>query len=200
MSHRFKAGHDHERWAWDDIIQPLTGRRLDVSSGRIDYNYALKGVDFQDNTRITEENEVVHFGYQIEHRFRLDGEAHPHIHWLQTSASIPNWWMRWRFHQNGKAIGDWTELIFDTHVFTYTSGTILQISYPSSGYIDFTTAVGGALGVSDFIDVEFGRDNDNDSELFSGSDPVSGTATIKAFDMHLQVDANGSPQEYSKVT
>lgn len=193
----FKAGWDKTGWAWDDIIQPLTGRNLDVSAGKIDYDYPDKCINFADSCVIGNDSHKVHFAYQIEHRFKLDGVAKPHIHWLQSSSDIPNWWFRWRFAQNGKTVGSWTSGKLNTDLFTYSSGTILQLS-TASIEIDFSTAVGGQLSVSDFIDIEVTRDSDNSSTLFSGNDPLSGVSQLKAFDMHLQVDSNGSPSEYAK--
>ena len=40
---------------WDDIKFPLFGQRLDVSSGRIDYNFEDCTVDFENNARYPEE-------------------------------------------------------------------------------------------------------------------------------------------------
>ncbi len=196
MSYRFKPGRG-DGYTWDDIIQQLTGRRLDTSAGKIDYNYPDKAVDFADSTSITNDAHKLHFAYQIEHRFKLDGEARPHIHWLQSSSDVPNWWYRWRFVQNGKTVGAWTSGKLTTQVYSYTSGTILQLSKTTPS-IDFKDAVDGHLSVSDFVDIEITRDVNNSSGLFSGNDPLNGNATLKAFDMHLQVDSSGSINEYGK--
>ncbi len=182
---------------WEDIIQPLVARNVDTSTGKLDYDYPNKAIKIADSTSIGTDSHKIHFAYQIEHRFKLDGVAHPHIHWLQSSSDVPNWWFRWRFSQNGKAVGDWTSGKLTTQIFTYTSGTILQLS-TASIEIDFTDADGSKLCVSDFIDIEITRDTDNTSTLFTGNDPLDGNALLKAFDMHLQVDSMGSNTEYIK--
>ena len=186
----------YEDTLWNDIVQPLFGKRLDVSAGKVDYDFTNIGVSFADSCTTTNDSHMIHFGYQITHEFKLDGKMHFHVHWLQAQSDNPNWWMKWRFVQNGKAVGSWTEAAMTGNAFTYTSGTIMQIStFPE---IDLSTAVGGELGVSDFVDVQFTRDTTNGSGLFSGSDPVSGSVTIKGADPHLEVDRAGSRDEYIK--
>jgi hypothetical protein len=186
-----------ENTTWDDLIQPLMGKNIDVSAGKLDYDWENKAIKFADSTLISNNAHKIHFGYQIEHRIKLDGKCHPHIHWIQSSSDVPNWWMRWRFWQNGKAAGSWTEAKYSSHLFTYSSGTIMQLTtFPE---IDFSTATGGTLEVSDFLDIEFTRDTNNASGLFSGNDPLSGNASLRAFDPHIEVDTMGSCDEYSKT-
>ena len=184
-------------YVWDDIIQPLMGKRLDTTAGKLDYDWSNKGVSIADSTVTSNDAHKVHFGYQIYHRFKLDGLCNPHIHWIQAQADVPNWWMRWRVWQNGEVAGAWTEVALDTHAFTYTAGTILQISEAASK-IDFSALPSGGLNVSDFLDIEVTRDSNNASTLFAGADPVAGNVTFKGFDPHLQIDATGSVLEFQK--
>ena len=188
---------DFGSYAWDDIIQPVMGKLLDSSSGKLDPDWQNKGIKLADSTVITNDTHKLHWGYQINHKFKLDGLCHPHIHWLQSQADSPNWWLRWRIWQNGQEAGPWHEIALDKHDFIYSSGTIMQISY-NENFINFANEVPGGLNVSDFLDVELTRDSNNDSGLFSGADPVSGNVVMKGFDPHLQVDAAGSRLELVK--
>jgi hypothetical protein len=178
---------------WDDLQETGLGTRLDSAAGKLGYNLALKGIDFDDDTDITVDADKIHFGYQYFHRFKLDGGFRPHLHWIQAQAAVPNWWMRYAVWKNGAVVGSWTSLAALTHAFTWTAGSIMQISsFPA---VDLTSL---GLDVSDFIDVEFTRDAANASALFAGVDPVAGAVTVRAFDPHVQIDSAGSRQEYIK--
>ena len=191
-----------ENYVWDDIIQPVMGKLLDSSSGKLDPDWTDKGVKIADSTSITNDTHKLHWGYQIYHRVKLDGLCNPHVHWIQTSADVPNWWMRWRIWQNGDDAGPWTEVPLNQQVFTWdgTKARILQISIIPQ-MIDFSLSApdgGGTLRVSDFLDIELTRDNANDSGLFSTTDPIVGNVVMKGFDPHIQIDSGGSRQELEK--
>lgn len=198
MSHRYQPGRSSNNYTWNDIVMGASATVLDSAAGKLDYNYDTKCIEIASTTTISDTNSKVHYAFQITHNFKLNGSCDAHIHWIQSSANVPNWWLRWRFYQNGKVAGSWTQAALSTNVFTYTSGTIMQISKPPSN-IDLSTAVGGQLNVSDFIDVEITRDSNNASGLFAGADPLSGVASLRSFDMHLQVDSDGSDEEYNKA-
>lgn len=182
---------------YNDLIQPLIAANLNTAAGKLVYNFPKKGVDIKDSTDITNDDHKIHFAYQITHDIKLNGIAHPHVHWFQNSAAVPNLWYRWRYWRNGQPVGAWTSEKLADNIFTYTSGEIIQISRAMID-IDFSLASGGQLNVSDFLDIEFTRDISNASGLFAGTDPVVGDVTIRAFDPHVQVDSNGSINEYNK--
>jgi len=184
-------------YVYDDMIQPLMGKRLDSSSGKLDYDWANKGVSIADSTSITNDTHKLHYGYQVNHKFKLDGIVDFHIHWIQSQAAVPNWWIRYRLWQNGNPVTSWVEDKLSEGAFTYTSGTILAI-HDATNEVDLNSVIPGGIDVSDFIDVELTRDSNNASGLFSGSDPVSGNVIVKGFDPHLQVDSNGSMLKWSK--
>jgi hypothetical protein len=186
-----------DREVIDDEIQAPIIRNVTTSAGKLDWNYADHCVDVAGSTLITTNAHKIHYAYQIAHKYKCDGHAHLHIHWLQSQAAIPNWWGRWRFVQHGHPAGSWTEFKYDDHKVAYSSGTkILVVS--AGAYIDFTTAAGGKLSMSDFIDVEITRDSNNASGLFSGADPVSGAVGLKGADPHMVIDAPGSTLEWFK--
>ena len=189
----------NEDYVWDDIIQPVMGKLLDSSSGKLDPDWINKGIKIADSTLITNDTHKLHWGYQIYHKIKLNGKCNPHVHWIQTSEDVPNFWMQYRFWQNGKDAHVFTQLPLDQLVFPYTPGTrILQISYIPQ-MIDFSLAdSGNGLKVSDFMDVEFTRDTNNTSGLFSGADPLVGNVTIKGFDPHIQINSAGSRKELEK--
>lgn len=177
---------------WDDLRFPFMGQKLDTSSGRIDYNFAELGVDFADNARyaVTEQISII---AQFGHDWKTGSAISPHIHWAQSSADMPNLLIEYRWYDNGDLIpATWTKVAVGDNAFAYSSGTLAQLSE-----FDITVPV-GIDAVSSLLEIKFFRDVANDSTLFSGSDPLTGNALVKEFDIHYQRDSNGSNQEYYK--
>lgn len=180
------------RYVWDDDIYMLIGSRIDVSAGKLDYDYDAKAISFADSCTITNNTHKLHFTYEMSHKYKLDGVAHLHLHWLQEDGTnLPNWLYRWRTWKNGEDAGAWTNVKIEQMEKTYNSGRMIQISH--NGYIDLAPF---NLEVSDFFEVELCRDCSNESGLFAGNDPVSGPALAKAFAPHFQIDKLGSYTEW----
>lgn len=181
---------------WLDLLGPVTGSRLDSSSGRIDFDYFNGAIGFQANARYP--NEPLVFRMQIQHYWKIETAGKPHIHWKQQHATeIPNWLFAWKFSKNGAADAietDWTNYtlsVIESHAFEYSSGVMNQISiFPD---MDLT---GG--NVSDLLTCVLFRDSGNDSSLFAGNDPSSLVEIVTDLDLHIQVDTPGSRQEYIK--
>lgn len=175
---------------WDDERFPFTGQRIDVSGGRLDYNYSELGVDFQSNALYP--NDVVGMICQMHHAWKQGDNICPHLHWAQNQNAVPNWLLEYRLYDNGEAIpAAWTQLT-GTELFTYTAGTILQIT--DFGEIDASSLT----GVSAFIDFKLYRDSNNASGQFAGADPYAGDALSKEYDIHYRRDSSGSKEEFAK--
>jgi len=175
---------------WDDLRFPATGARIDVSSGRLDYDYAECGINFQSNARY--DNEPLCMVAQMPHSKKLGTEVRPHIHWDQNQAATPNWLLEWRWVNNGEQRGTWQQEIYTNNLYTYLSGNLQQLTeFP---------ALQPPLNesVSSLLEFRVFRDSNNSSGLFAGADPYSGSALFKEFDLHYQIDSFGSPQEYTK--
>ena len=180
---------------WEDLRFPFVGNRIDVSGGRLDYNYFNGGVGFQSNCRYP--NEPVSMIAQFPHGKKYDTEVRPHIHWLQQGTDEPNWLLAYKKILNGKQSAVETDFTNHTLVkkrnnaFEYTGGTIAQITnFP---VIDTT----GMLN-SDVIHFVFFRDSNNTSGIFDGADPSGITEIVHEFDVHFQMDAFGSQAEFVK--
>jgi hypothetical protein len=174
---------------WDDMLGQAIAANLDTSSGRIDYNYDELGITFQDNARYPQEPLGIPF--QFSHRAAVDNELRPHIHWIQEQADIPNFLIEYRVYKNGETPPAFTQAIGTGEVFTYTSGTILQVTnFPAISVSDFSS--------SECLDIRLYRDSINTSGLFAGNDPVANDVTVKFIDVHFKVDTMGSRQEFIK--
>lgn len=175
---------------WRDELNQLIGQKLESPNSRIAYDLLEGTVDFADNCDLTD---YILTNIQINHDWKFGSDICPHLHWFQSSSNMPNWIIQYRWQSNGKAkVTSWTNNIWNENAFTYTSGTILQITEfshitPPEGY-----------GISDILQVRILRDTNNDSELFTGLDPLTGDAIALSFDIHLEIDTDGSRQEYVK--
>ena len=123
----------------------------------------------------------------MKHHYRF----HAHTKGIQNQDEVPNWLMEYRIIQNGGVVSPtFIAAICSEQIFTYTSGTILQIcEFP---------LITGVNDLSFSIDVKIYRDTVNTSGLFSGADPYTGTASLKFFDIHYMRDTSGSREEFIK--
>ena len=182
--------------SWEDLRFPLTGRNIDTASGRLDYDYYNGTVSFAANARYNIA-ETVSFNVQLPHAWREGSELRPHFHWLQQGSDVPNWLMAYKIHKISEASAietDWSNHTFalSTPVFPYTSGVIEQIStFPA---IDMS-----GCNISDQLHICLWRDSANASTLFADADPSAVAEHIREFDIHYQVNALGSEQEFTRV-
>lgn len=175
---------------WDDLKESAIARNLDTTSGRIDYNFTEATVDFADNARYAATEQLT-MAMQMSHSYKFGSDMEPHVHWIQNQDAVPNWLMEYRVIQNGGAVSPtFLAAICSEQIFTYTSGTILQIcEFP---------LIAGVSDLSFSVDVKIYRDTGNTSGLFAGVDPYTGAASLKFFDIHYMKDTIGSREEFVK--
>jgi hypothetical protein len=130
---------------------------------------------------------------QLSHAWKLSSVIYPHIHFVQTTAAVPNFLLQYRWQTNaGATVTAWTNLKCNTASFTYVSGSLNQIVYS----VGITPPAGAML--SDGLEFRILRDNTNASGLFTGADGLNATVKVKFFDIHIEKDSIGSNSEYSK--
>jgi hypothetical protein len=183
---------------WDDATFPFTSQRVNVGTGRVDYNYFNGGIDFQNNARFNEAD-CISFLWQVKHQVQIGINVRPHLHWLQTSANEPNWLVAWKKIKNDEAYTKETDFSNHTlatklsNVYTYTSGTKGQITrFPEIDMSD--------MGLSDMIQYAFFRDVNNDSGAFAGAESSPGIEMAWEYDVHVPIDGLGSEDEYFKYS
>lgn len=175
---------------WRDALGELQGaKKIGV---RIADNLTEGTVTFADTCIIT--TDWVALSFQFNHDRDESAEVSPHLHWFQASANVPNWMIeyRWQVLGGAKTTG-WTRLKCNTTIFTYTTGTIHQLCESA----DITPPTGSKI--SDILQMRLTRDTNNASGLFTGVDPLTGNASALMLDIHIQMNALGSAEEYSKV-
>lgn len=139
-------------------------------------------------------NDYMYTNIQLNHDKDLLSDIHPHLHFWQTTAGIPNWLVEYRWQINGGTkTTAWTKLPCNGFVFPYTAGTLNQIA-------EFDPiSVPSNTNLSDVVQFRISRDYTNASGAFTGGDPVNATVSCTNFDIHFQISSIGSSEEYSKT-
>ena len=166
---------------WDDFSVPASLQRQGATT-KPDFDYTNMGLLFPQN----DATEIVYMVAQMQHRKALGSLIAPHIHYIQTGASVPVFKLDYRWYNNGSAVpGTWTTISTADGagiVFPYTSGSILQIlPFPDIAAIS-NEAISSNL----------------EMKLYRDDNVISGDVLVKYFDFHFQNDGSGSKQEYTK--
>lgn len=173
-----------------DQLQSLLVQLKNNPADKLVINIAEGSLDFKDSST-TSDYAVMNI--QINHDWKIGSEVFPHLHWFQSQSAVPNWLVQYRWQTNGGTkTTSWTNYPLTSNAFTYSSGTILQISYNSG----ITPPAG--TGLSDILQLRLIRDTNNSSSEFSGNDSVSGNVPALNFDVHYEINSIGSNQEYVK--
>jgi len=176
---------------WRDELNQLIGSRLESPSSNITQNNIESSVTYDTNTDL---DDYVTMNVQFNHDWDIGTDVHPHIHWWQEQADIPNWMIEYRWQINGaEKTTTWTPMIWQANAFTYAGETSLD---QITGFAPISPPVGA--GLSDIMQIRLIRDNDNDSTLFAGADPVAGDVDAVNLDVHIEVNTLGSKTEFSK--
>ncbi len=172
--------------AYKDMIGNLFGQRLNSSSGKIDYDWDENALLMQSGGSISTAADRVQWNNEINHEFEIGTSIsfEPHVHWWQSDTTQRELTLQWRFQANGEAKDTtWTDIVLTladgNEVFTYTSGTLCQIT-------DFPSIV-VTCGMSDTLQFRMAR-----------TDALSGDLYVYFVDLHGKIDSLGSETEYTK--
>jgi len=179
---------------WKDMILDLFGRQLLSTAGAVDYDFDENAILFQANGNIATANDRVGGNQEINHEFKVGTSItfKPHIHWWQqvtTGAVVAHvFTLRWRLQRNGYAKAtSWTTI-------TATAGTtddVYDFKSQTNGLYNQLTRFDDitiTCGVSDTIQIQMTR-----------SDANAGDIAVTFFDLHGEVDSDGSEEEISKT-
>lgn len=164
---------------WEDLRFPATRIRQGATQ-KPDFDTTNMGLLFPQN----DATEIAYIIAQLPHGTKSESSLSPHIHFVQDEATEPVFKIDYRWYKNGEdPTGSFTTLTIDNFIYTYTSGSILQIAeFPM---IDGT----GIDTVSSILDIKLYRDDN----------VVTGDVLVKEFDLHYQIDQErGSRSEYVK--
>lgn len=169
----------------------LSSAKITSPSSKIIQDDAENAYYFKDSATTAD---YLWLNIQFNHDRKNGAVVSPHFHWWQTSATIPNFLLQYRWEKQGSGkTTAWTSAKWSSHAFTYVSGTLNQIT----DFPDITPP--SADGLSDQLQVRIIRDTANASGLFSGVDGLAGDVYMTDFDAHKTCDSLGSNTEYSKT-
>jgi hypothetical protein len=163
------------------LQQTGSGISRNIPEGTVDYTTAANQADYM------VEN------FQFNHDRKAGTPVYVHLHWLQAETNTPNWAIQYRWQLGNVAkTTSWTAAKWTSNAFTWTTGTLNQITT----FAALTPA--SNEGVSPILQVRFLRDTTNALGLSFAADPYTATVAVIAVDAHYQIDTNGSRTEYSK--
>ena len=168
---------------WDDLRFPASGLNPPgpVNAPTTDTDSGL--LVFADNA-----TNVIAGLAQMPHAWLEGSEIRPHIHWIQPSVGNVVWRLEYKILPavNGPVPAAWTEQIRSTTTHVYP-GTGNQVMITPFAPIDMTGQTLSAMVL--FKVSRLGSD---------AADTVVGGASMLEFDIHYQIDSNGSTREFKK--
>lgn len=178
--HPFKVSANYP---WDDFSFPVSGLRINPATSKPDYDYNEGEYLFDASS-----TETVVGANISRHEFAQDQLVwKPHVHWAQNAVGNVVWQLQYKIWAANTAEPAYTTISSFTPEFTYTSGTIHQItSLPDvdvTPYASYTALM---------VKVKVSRLGAN------ASDTKAGDARFLGFDFHVQIDSFGSRQEFDK--
>ena len=173
-----------EATVWDDVVNSLVGKRLFSVVGKIDYDYEENAIVMQPGGAITSQDDRLIFNLQYPHASIVDGQMRLHIHWEQANTNQIDFTVQYRIQKNGQAkTTAWTTATANSvsnSVFTYVSGTLMQITELVN--VDMTGA-----GISATVQFRLAR-----------TDVTTGNILATFVDAHVEKDMDGSRQPFVK--
>ena len=174
--------------AWDDLVGSLIARRLESTAGKLQYDYDENAIEMQRGGDISNNTDRLIFNFQKPHAMSDDAPDNTmnlHIHWEQTDSNDKEFTVQYRIQDNGQLkTTTWTEVIVTanttTNVFTYTSGTLNQIT--PLAQIDLSSH-----GISATVQFRLAR-----------TDSETGDILATFVDAHIPYNQLGSRQEFVK--
>ena len=176
---------------WRDELGVLLGQRLESPASDIVQNDAEGTITFKDSARYP--TDYMSYVLQINHDWDLS-DVEFHIHWFQASSANVNWLIEYRWQVNGQLkTVNWTQQTLKQQIFTYDSGTLVQINDANVAIVPPAT-----VNVSDFFQVKLYRDYTNASGLFDSAETSGLDVDALSADMHRKSNMLGSHEEYVK--
>jgi hypothetical protein len=176
---------------WEDLR--VDGNMTRVGESAPTFGVFLGGTYLQWFSKTTDNS--VHFSVQMPHAWAEGTDIDPHVHWVPNSDGAPAAHVVWtlEYTWQNALTGD----VF--HATSETSGTLTNPSSEVSGagqHAHYITDLGDISGtgktISSVLVCRLYRDADN------AADDYDDTAGLLYFDIHYQVDALGSKDEYTK--
>lgn len=165
---------------WDDLRSP-------ASSINPVGQASPPTVDTTDGSLVFSKDNVVAMWVQMPHTWKEGTTIHPHLHWMKTSAGVgvPDWQISYKIVPIGELAGTVVGPLSGAEAVSVGSDANRHgvYAFPS---IDMT-----GKRISTMIGIVLRRAN-------TGADTYAGTAKLLEFDIHYQVDTDGSRLPFTK--
>ena len=164
--------------SWTDLLFPMTQVAINRTTSKPDFDSTNLGMLFPQN----DPSEEVFMIGQMPHEYILGSNIRPHIHLQQSVSDHPTFELDYKWFNNSDLVpASWTTLEATTGVFTYTSGNLAQI-------MSFSEIDGSSIsGASSMLLFKLRR-TDN---------IVTGDVLVWEFDIHYQMNMNGTRTEFA---
>ena len=168
-------------YRWDDLGNPVTAINPPGQASDPDIDPNDGSFLFDDSA-----TEIIFIKAQMKHLWKEGSELRPHIHWEQTAAGAVLWQLDYKFYNNGTLVpGSWTTIQTTEQVWTYSSGTLAQIS-------PFPSIILPSAKISAMMKMKLSRIGDD------ALDTMTGDARFTDFDINFIGSDRGSEREYTK--
>lgn len=167
---------------WDDFDFGVANLRINPATSKPDFDQDEAEYLFSANSTETVIGDKV-----TKHSYKINALAwKPHVHWVQENSGNVLWQLEYKIWPANELEPSWVTLQTIDKEFSYTSGSLHQISsFPD---IDMSSYSSIAMHVKVRIS-RIGGD---------GSDTYTGDTRFLGFDFHVPVDMFGSREVFVK--
>ena len=177
--------------SWGDMVTPLT-RTQQGANNKPDFDTGRIGLLFPGGG---DTSEKVYLTFQFQHNKKMNTFISPHVHYVQGVTGTPIFEYYYKWYSPGAII---------PHTGTWSTGTTAAGSRAVFSYGTGTAASGTIMQIAEFPDVPYpaglteGVSSHFDMILWRNDSVVSGDVLVKSVDLHYEIDAFGSDDEYTK--
>ena len=185
LAHK-EDGSSYEAPFWDDIRVDATATKINPATSKPDFDAFPAGATYTKTLLFDGgARETITFAVQVPHGWRIGTELHPHVHWAATTVELGKtvtWDLNYVLADVNGLFG--AEV---TRTGTTTGDTAVDAHRVTGLQAIDMSAI---TGVSPMLMCALSRRGDTDT--------YTADVALLEFDIHYQLDAPGSRQEYVK--
>ena len=175
---------------WDDLRVAASTAKL-IGSGVPDWEDFI-GTSTKILSFDATSEEEIYFTIQLPHRYKEGTDVCPHVHWCPasngTGTQKVSWGLEYTWSNIGSVFGSTTTIYGNT---SYPDETLVANKHYLT---DFTDIDGTGQTISSMLSCRLFRD----ATGAGATDDYADDAGLLEFDLHYQIDTQGSREEASK--
>jgi hypothetical protein len=183
-----------EASCWNDMVADLFGKKINSTTGKVDYKWDENSLKFQSGGDIDTVADRVQGNLEINHEYDVGQSIifKPHYHWFQkvTAGEVKPYvlTLKYRFQRNGQAkTSDWI-----TTTSTASIDDVFDFTNQSNGYYNQISRFPQIVvdcNVSDTLQFQLARTDSEDGDML-----------VYFFDIHGKINMMGSASEFTKYS